>query len=199
MSGQQDRLPDTEINAVYYHLITAQQHDYDYAPEPLSQTEIQYDPEPELAYDFHPDDLDALVDWEQKTARSIALWLVLMTLVTVAFVPFAPFFTPLVALFFGIMSVLFYIRARLINEAQIIHDLKSALQRPTSQWMGGSFALAFSLFTYLIALLVPYSAMPAETRTLMFFVSMNFVLYTPIAIIRVIRQRTLRRKRRITG
>lgn len=195
MPQQHDPLPESELEAVYYHLMTsqqqAQQRAYDAQPEHAPQ------PEPDKALEFHPDDLADLVAWEKHTNRNIGLWLVLSMMVSMVLIPHVPFFTPVVALFFATMSVFFLIRAYLTHAAQVIREVAFYIDHPTFQWMSGGFTLAVSFLTYFFAVMIPYSAVPAALQSLLFLVSMNFALYTPVAIMRVIRQRTLRRKRRL--
>lgn len=194
MSGQYDRQPDTEIDGLYYHLITANAHDTERDVSRLARPDVQPEQNPELDYDYHPDDLAELAQWEERTGYNIALWMVLMAVVCVVVVPYAPLFTPLVSVLFGLMSAVFYLRARFITQAQLESLLDWYHQYPVLQWTGGSLTLSLSIMAYFFAVMVPYSAVPASVQTLLFLVAMNFSMYTPIAIIRVIRQRGLRKK-----
>ncbi|GEM_PF-2975139 len=193
MSGQQDRQPQNEIDGLYYHLITAPEQDYQHNYERLAQPETETDRD--LDYDYHPDDLADLVAWEQRTYSNIALWLLLMTVVSTVIVPFAPVFTLLVAMFFALMSVVFYLWSKSATEAKVEANLNRYSRIPMLQWMGASGALTVSAIVYMFAVMVPYSAVPAAVQTLLFLVAMNFTLYIPITIMRTIRQRTLRKKR----
>ena len=195
MPQQQDPLPESEIEAVFYHLITAQQPQDARAPEPQPEAAPQLDPEYE--YEFHPQDLSDLVNWEKQTSRSFGIWLLLMSLVSLVLIPHTPFFTPVVSLFFALMSVLFSLRSHLTHAEQVIRDVEFYIQRPTFQWLSGSFTLAVSFLIYFAAVMVPYSPVPAALQSLLFLVAMNFAIYTPMAVSRVIRQRTLRRKRHL--
>lgn len=189
MPQQHDPLPEADNDAVYYHLMTAQQQESQRAVEPSTQDQQEYE------YEFHPEDVELLVLWEKHTNKNFGLWLLLMSLVSMVLMPYAPFFTPVVSLFFALMSVFFYLRAQLTHAAQVIRDVEFYIYHPTFQWMSGGFTLAVSFLAYFAAVMVPYSAVPASLQSLLFLVSMNFVIYTPLAISRVIRQRTLRRKR----
>lgn len=189
MSQQPEHSPETEINAVYYHLITSQQHEKDLA----------YDPEtlPKPKVEFHPDDVQTLVRWERNISRNIALWLVLMLAIIMVLIPFAPVFTPIFATGYALVGIFFYLRSRLLHETHIIQTLETTVAHPTHQWVSGGLALGMSLFAYYVATLVPYIAIPSSVQLLLFLTSMSFALYTPIAIIRVIHQRSLRRKHHI--
>jgi len=191
MSRQLDRQPQNEIDGLYYHLITAREHESIRGPSHL----VAPDADHELAYDYHPDDLADLVRWEQKIYTNIAMWLLLMTVVSAVVVPFAPLFTPVIAMFFALMSTVFYLWSRQTNEDRMEQTLDWYQQYPFMQWMSASGSLTVSAIVYLFAVMVPYSAVPASVQTLLFLVAMNFTIYTPIAIIRTIRQRLLRKKR----
>jgi len=193
----QQPLPENELDAIYYHLMTAQQQDTQRAPDRQTEPATQHQPELEFDYEFHPDDVASLVTWEQQTTQNIALWLILTVVISTVLIPYAPFFTPVVALFFVTMSAFFYIRSRLTHEAQVIRDVEFYVQHPTFQWMSGGFTLAVSFLMYFFAVITPYSAVPSAVQPLLFLVAMNFALYTPISIMRVIRQRTLRRKHHV--
>jgi len=190
MSGQLDRQPQNEIDGLYYHLITAPERDRQPNPNRLAAPETAPDPD----YEYHPDDLADLVRWEKKTNSNIALWLLLMTVVTTVIVPFAPLFTPMVAVFFTLMSAFFYLRGKSATDTQVEQTLDWNRQVPVMQWMGASSSLTIGAVVYLFAIMVPYSAVPFAVQALLFLIAMNFVLYTPVAIMRTIRQRTLRKK-----
>lgn len=195
MSGQYDRQPQNEIDGLYYHLITAPEREQEQTVQRLALPEADPNLEPIRAYDYHPDDVADLARWEQKTYGNVALWLLLMTVMSTVVVPFVPVFTPMVAMFFALMSVAFFLRSKLASEARVEASLEYHRQFPTMQWMGASSALSASATVYIFAVLVPYIAVPAVVQILLFLVAMNFTLYIPIAIMRTIRQRTLRRKR----
>lgn len=195
MSGQQDRQPQNEIDGLYYQLMTTPQREHQPEHHRLVAPETTPEADPDHAYDYHPDDLKELVQWEQKTYSNIALWLLLMTVVSAVVVPFAPVFTMLVAIFFALMSVVFYLWSKTATIERVEKSLNHYQHNPMMQWAGASTSLSISAVIYLLAMLVPYSAVPATVQTLLFLLAMNFTLYTPIAIIHTILQRTLRKKR----
>jgi hypothetical protein len=101
----------------------------------------------------------------------------------------------LVAVFFMVMSTLFYLRSKTTSDERVEKSLDYFQHNSVLQWTEANGSLMLSGIAYLMAVMVPYYAVPNSLQVLLFLVAMNFTLYTPIAIMRTIRQRTLRKKR----
>jgi membrane protein implicated in regulation of membrane protease activity len=189
MSGQYER-QQQQIDDLYAQLMP----EADVVP-PVPQRLVMPEPATDLAYDYHPDDVMDLVRWERKIYYAIALWLLLMSAISVGLVSFVPLFTALVAVFFMVMSTLFYLRSKTTSDERVEKSLDYFQQNSVLQWTEANGSLMLSGIAYLMAVMVPYYAVPNSLQVLLFLVAMNFTLYTPIAIMRTIRQRTLRKKR----
>lgn len=189
MSGQYER-QQQQIDDLYVQLMP----EADVAP-PVPQRLVMPQSDDALAYDYHPDDVADLVRWERKVYHTIALWLLSMAAISVGLVSFVPLFTALVALFFMVMSTLFYFRSQTTTDERVEKSLDYFQHNSVLQWTEANGSLMLSGIAYLMAVMVPYYAVPNTLQVLLFLVAMNFTLYTPVAIMRTIRQRTLRKKR----